>query len=119
MWDFWQTRIEYEIEMTKIEALDQPGSRCEETFSMVPKNLAFCIEETLYEKVNCSLGMMARVYDNKTVCNRRQGSTDSARFDIINDSKFGAIMIGGETILIQFFQHEVPSGVFVQSMPTN
>ena len=79
--------MEYEIEMAKILALDQPGSRCEHTHSGAPNNLALCIEETLNAKINCSVGMMARVYDNRTVCSRMQGSEDAARFDIMNDSK--------------------------------
>ena len=75
-------RVEYEIEMTKILAKDQSGSRCGS-----PSNLALCIEESLNQKINCSLGMMARVYDNRTVCSRMQSSVDASKFDIINDSK--------------------------------
>ena len=60
----------YEIAMTQERALSQPDRECHQSEDG-PSNLALCIEGTLSKMANCSLGMMARLEDNRTLCDRR------------------------------------------------
>ena len=89
IWEHLPFRVRYEIEMVKVTALDQPGSRCFDASDDGANNLALCIEDSLNEKVNCSVGLMAMVYDNRRLCNRR---ADSRQFDIINESELNLLL---------------------------
>ena len=94
-------RVFYEISMTQERALSQPDRECHEP-EYGQSNLALCIEGTLGKMSNCSLGMMARLEDNRTLCDRR-----SEEFQALKQSESSFNVQGNQSGLqLHFVENE-------------